>query len=131
MPKEAKNQMKLEDSINLMVIETASKTTSLDERMKELIFILNSIHKPLASAPTQRVITEFGTYDFDDLLILLFELVQLMETFQRFAEAKTSLEDFLLFHSSRLVKLCLDQRLNYISDIVEFKKAIVGDAERQ
>ncbi len=116
--------MKLEDSINLMVMETVSKTDRLHQRMRDVLVILNVIHAPLTSSPDSKVSTDEGEYDFDDLLVLIFELVQLMATFLRFNKAQQSLNDFLSFHSSRLTALCLEGRLNYTNEVIEFKNIV-------
>lgn len=123
--------MKPEDSLKLMVMETASKTDCLYKRLRELVVILNVIYSPLISRPELKVTTVEGEYDFDDLLILIFELVQIMATFQCFNEAEKSLREFLTLHSSRLVDLCLEGRLNYINELIEFKRAVSMETSNQ
>lgn len=104
-----------------IIQDTAGKTVLLQRRMAELVAILNIIHAPLTSQPDQKLVTDDGTYDFDDLLVMIFELVQLMAAFQRFPEAQQSLTEFLVFHASRLTNLCLEGRLNHTAEVIDFK----------
>lgn len=115
--------------LKMLLKETVEKTNRYHHRMKTLVTILEVIYTPLSLAPNTKVRTQHQEYDFDDLLILMFEFVQLMTTFKCHHEEEQCLNAFLTCHSARLTNLCLTGRLNYISEIVEFRRCLLSHPE--
>ncbi len=118
--------MNFENQINSLVLDTTSKTAAFSERMHTIVGILNRVFLSLNLKPECPVKIDGFEYDFDDLLILTFELAQLIAIFNKSNGSEKELIDFLTCHCPRLVALCIDGRLNYIHDIIKFKKIVIG-----
>jgi hypothetical protein len=111
----------LETVVNELVATTKASTEQYFDRLTELAALLNKIHHPLTQNPQQVVWIQHVSYNFDDLLILMFEFVQLAKAFQQFAFAEPTLSDFLGFHALRLSQLLRDGKLAHLSQTIEFK----------
>ena len=114
----------MEESIKVILNQTILKSLRYNTRIQELVAILNIVYDPLTSDSNSKISVDNVEYGFDELLMLIFELVQLISIFETFKEAETSLRTFLTLHSDRLVCLCLAGKLSHLSEIIEFKKEV-------
>lgn len=112
----------LETVVRDLVAATQASTAQYFNRLTVVAKLLNQIHQPLTQNPQLVVWVEHQPYNFDDLLILMFEFVQLAKAFQLFAFAEPALSDFLGFHAVRLSELLRDGKLAHLSQTIEFKK---------
>lgn len=71
----------MEDNIRLMLIQTVARSNKYHKRIQELVVILAMIHDPITSDPDARINVEDKEYGFDELLVLIFEFVQLISVF--------------------------------------------------
>lgn len=116
--------MNLELNITNLIDDTAEKTNRLQRRWQELSSLIVTIHKPFLSGQ-QRSINYCGhCYNFDEFLVLMFEFTQLTSIFYQNQEVHRNLETFCTMYTNDLVKLCLAGRLNYVDEIVVFKKQL-------
>jgi hypothetical protein len=116
--------MDFESSINTLVTDTVSKTKDLKNRMHSIVAILNSGYNSIIAHPDSQFQVDGKDYDFDDVLILIFEFVQLSTIFKEFKGNEDILLDFLTAHSPRLIELCIQGKLNYINEIIEFRRIV-------
>lgn len=119
--------MSINSSISSIITSTIDTTNRYQVRLQELAILLNIIHWPLTSEPTRPVQVNNDEYCFDDLLVLMFEFVQLIKIFKRFEYAEQSLQDFLTYHAQRLAGLCLEGRLAYLDEMIQFRKEMTCD----
>ncbi len=119
--------MNIDGSISFIVENTIEQSNRYQRRLQELATLLNIIHRPLTNNP--QLIVEVGDdrYGFTELLILMFEFVQLVAIFPRFNNAETSLREFLTYHGAMLTDLCLAGKLDHLKEVIEFKKIIASE----
>ncbi len=113
--------MDFDKNINRLVYDTMAKSARFKRRMHELVALLYSAQLPSTGSKDFKITASGAEYDFDDILVMVFELVQLLSVFGFYPETEMKLKDFLTIYSSRLIELCIEGRLTHTDEIVEFK----------
>ncbi len=113
--------MSLEASLQQLVHTTVDATERYFKRLHFLANLLDQIYPPLANQHVPSIRVDEQQYDLDDLLVLLFEFVQLITTFSQFEYAAASLNQFLAVHGKRLEQLHVQGRLDHLRELVEFR----------
>lgn len=113
--------MSLDANLKHLVSNTVDTTNRYFSRLQQLANLLDHIYKPLANQIVHQVQVDNQSYTLDDLLVLLFEFVQLITTFDQFHYAAQSLNQFLGIHGKRLGQLHAQGRLDHLRELVEFR----------
>lgn len=89
-------------NLQRLVSETIDTTNQYFARLKTLANLLDQIYQPPATQQVNDITLDNQAYNLDDLLVLVFEFVQLLNTFTLFQYAAQSLDQFLALHGKRL-----------------------------
>lgn len=104
-----------------LIHNTVDQTNHYFARLTFLASLFAKIYQPLALQQVDDLVVDEVRYDLDDLLVLMFEFVQLITTFKRFEYAVDSINDYLAIHGKRLDVLHQQGRLDYLHDLVQFR----------
>lgn len=104
-----------------LIDDTVDQTNHYFACLTFLASLFAQIYQPLALQQVTALEVNEVRYDLDDLLILMFEFVQLLTTFDRFDYAIDSINEYLAIHGKRLDELHQQGRLDYLHDLVQFR----------
>lgn len=113
--------MSVEQQLAQLLHQTQTETHHYFVRLQQLAALLSHIYRPLAFGESAQVEHQAVVYRMDDLLVLVFEFVQLTQLFSQFSYAAESLTTFLGHHGARVEQLHCDGRFDHLNDLVAFR----------
>ncbi len=113
--------MSYDHRLKELIHNTVDQTNHYFARLTFLASLFAKIYQPLALQQVADLVVDEVRYDLDDLLVLMFEFVQLLTTFDRFDYAIDSINEYLAIHGHRLEQLHQQGRLDYLHDLVQFR----------
>jgi len=116
--------MSLEPTVAKLVEQTSVSTHKYYQRLVASVQLLQRIHRPLAEQEVDRFFIDGLYYDFDDLLMLMFEVSQLLCLFPQLSDLTEKIDEFLVLHIHQLKLLLWTGRLNHIAPVISFKQDI-------
>lgn len=116
--------MSLEPTVAKLVEQTTISTHKYYQRLVASVQLLQRIHRPLAEQEADRLFIDGLYYDFDDLLMLMFEVSQLLRLFPQLSDLTEDIDEFLVLHMDQLKLLLWTGCLNHIAPIISFKQTI-------
>lgn len=116
--------MSLEPTVAKLVEQTTVSTHKYHQRLIASVELLQRIHRPLAEQKVERIFIDGNYYEFDDLLMLMFEVSQLLPLFPSLTDLTEYIDEFLVLHMDQLKLLLWTGRLNHIAPVISFKQTI-------
>lgn len=107
--------------VDRLIESTLEVSFSYHLRMIELAQLLNTIFIPLVENKNSTITNMDQSYNFDDLLVLLFEFTQILGLLNRESIGATEILNLLSFHRKRIIELVQAGKFDHLNQLIQYR----------